>query len=683
MKMWRFILLPALVSLPGSLPVRAQQETEMLRAEQAPRNAVWLESVDLGKMKSLKPPLGYPARARQSVAGGPLTLNGVVYPHGVGSHSDSKLIVDLHGEAERFLAMAGVDDARLPLPKPLPGSFVPRGLQRHPGTATFQVWVDGKEAVDTGMLQRGHEPKPISIDLHGARRMTLIITDGGRWPYNNPADWAGAMILMRPGAKSKPEALAVPAELQPPIASGDSPRPAIHGPRVTGASPGRPFLFKIPATGEGPLRYAARNLPAGLKLDSGTGLITGTLQRPGTTVVQLEVSGPRGKDTRSLTIVGAVRKLALTPPLGWNSWNVWAAAVNADKIRQAADWMVKSGLAAHGFVYINIDDAWMDGRGPNGEIRPNAKFPDMRALADYVHSKGLKLGLYSSPGPKTCQRLEGSYQHEEQDAMTYSKWGIDFLKYDLCSYGQMLPRGAGRDELIKPYRVMGNALLKAPRDLIYSLCEYGRGDVWEWGPEVGGQLWRTTGDIRDSWESMSRIGFSQNGLEKWAGPGHWNDPDMLVLGKVGWGVEPHPTRLTPNEQVTHITLWSLLSAPMLLGCDLSQLDKFTIDLLTNDEVLDVNQDSLGKQAARRAQDGLLEVWTKPLSDGTVAAGLFNRGIDKARVTAKWTDMGIHGKQPVRDLWQRKNLGQFDSAFSSVVPAHGAVLVRIGTPKRSD
>lgn len=638
-----------------------------------------LETLDLSKLKGLPPPMGYPARAAASVAGKPLTIKGQVYAHGVGTHSGSRLDVDLRGEAEKFSALFGVDDAAMPLPNPLPGSAVPRGLQNHPGMATLEVWVDGKQALETGPVRRGADPKPVSVDLRGAKRMTLIVTDGGRWPYNNPADLAEAVIVLKAGARSKPAAPAISEEPRPPIASGTPPAPAIHGPRAIGASPGRPFLCRIPATGEGPLRFAARNLPAELTLDPDTGLITGRIRAAGTSVVQLEVRGPRGSDRRELKIVAAPQKLALTPPLGWNSWNVWARAVDAAKIRQAADWMIKSGLAAHGFQYINIDDAWMGERGRDGEIRPNEKFPDMKALADYVHARGLKLGIYSSPGPKTCQQLEGSYQHEQQDALTYARWGIDFLKYDLCSYGAMIKAKDNREEEKRPFAIMGAALSQSPRDLVYSVCQYGRAGVQEWAPEVGGHLWRTTGDIRDSWESISRIGFSQDGLEKWAGPGHWNDPDMLVLGKVGWGVEVHQSRLTYSEQMTHVSLWSLLAAPLLLGCDLAQLDPFTVDLLTNDEVLDVNQDPLGKQAARRSQDGLLEVWAKPMSDGTIAAGLFNRGIEQATVTAKWPALGISGKQPVHDLWRRKDLGEFEGAFPAQVPAHGVVLVKIGKP----
>ena len=635
-----------------------------------------LEQLDLSKASSLAAPMGYPAKAGHSVAGTPLTIKGKVYEHGVGLHSGSKILFDLHGQAVQFTALAGLDDVHMAIPGPLPGAAIPKGLQNHPGLATVEVWVDGKRLFDSGVMRRGTEAKKLAVDLTGAKKMLLVITDGGRWPYNNALDLADASISMKSG---KPEALALPLDPAPAIASTHSSKPEIHGPRVYGASVGRPFSYAIPATGDGTLQFAARNLPAGLKVDSKTGVITGTLAAAGKTTVQLTVSSSSGQAARDLTIVAGDRPLALTPPLGWNSWNVWARAVDAEKIRQAADWMVKTGLAAHGYQYINIDDAWMGERNAQGEIQPNERFGDMKALADYVHSKGLKIGLYSSPGPTTCQNLPGSFEHEKQDAATYAKWGYDYLKYDLCSYSRKIDDPQSREENERPYRIMGDALRAQPRDIVFSLCQYGRAGVSEWGPEIGGELWRTTGDIRDSWESMSAQGFGQNGLEKWAHPGAWNDPDMLVIGMLGWGVEPHQTRLTPNEQLTHITLWSMLSSPLLLGCDLSKLDQFQIDLLTNDEVLDVSQDALGKQAYRRSQEGPLEVWSKPLSDGTIAVGLFNRGVERARVTANWQDLGLSGSQPVRDLWQRRNLGQHADTFAAEVPSHGAVLVKIGKP----
>jgi len=300
----------------------------------------------------------------------------------------------------------------------------------------------------------------------------------------------------------------------------------------------------------------------------------------------------------------------------------------------------------------------------------------MKALCDYVHSKGLKIGTYSSPGPQTCAGFTGSYQHEEQDAQTYAEWGIDYVKYDWCSYGGIAPRNPSLDDMKKPYQVFQQALANAPRDIVYSLCQYGMGDVWEWGAEVDGNCWRTTGDINDSWNSLNSIGFSQDGHEKFAGPGHWNDPDMLVVGKVGWGPTLHPSRLTPDEQILHISLWCLLSSPLLIGCDMTQLDDFTLSLLTNDEVLDINQDPLGKPAGRKAKDADAEVWSRPLNDGSTAVGLFNRGSAPMKVTAKWKDLGITGKRLARDLWLRKNIGTYKDTFTATVPAHGCVLVKL-------
>jgi alpha-galactosidase len=652
-------LLTALLAA-GALaaPCARAQEAADLSAEALPPGALWLESLDISKMTQ---EYGEP-HAGHSVDSRPLTLKGKVYPHGVGTHARSEFQVSLQGTATEFLSMVGVDDERT-------GS----------GSVTFQVWVDGKLAADSGVMHGGDTPKLLDIKLTGAKRLTLIVGDANDGINDDHADWAGAMLLLAPGAKARPQAVGVPIEPPLPIASGHSPRPAIHGPRIVGTTPGHPFLFLIPATGEGPLTFSARNLPAGLTLDKQAGILSGTLRKAGTTDVEVTVRGPRGIARRTLRIVGGEHKLALTPPMGWNSWNVWAGAVDDAKVRAAADWMVKSGLAAHGFRYINIDDTWEAGRDANGEITSNEKFPDMKALAAYVHSKGLMLGIYSSPGPKTCGGYEGSYQHEVQDAKTYARWGIDYLKYDWCSYGDVAT-GEGLEKLQKPYRVMREALDKADRDITFSLCQYGMGDVWQWGGQIGGNCWRTTGDINDSWGSLQSIAFAQDGHEKFAGPGHWNDPDMLVVGKLGWGPSIHPTHLTPNEQITHITMWCLLSSPLLLGCDLSQLDKFTLDLMTNDEVLAINQDPLGKPAGRRAHDGMTEAWARPLWDGTIAVGLFNRGPQSAIVTAKWSDLGLTGRQPVRDLWQQKNLGMAQDVFRAQVPAHGAILLKIGRPK---
>ena len=300
----------------------------------------------------------------------------------------------------------------------------------------------------------------------------------------------------------------------------------------------------------------------------------------------------------------------------------------------------------------------------------------MKALAHYVHSLGLKLGIYSSPGPQTCGGYEGSYQHEFQDAAQYARWGIDLLKYDWCSYGTVV-RGKELADLQKPYRIMRAALDACGRDIVYSLCQYGMGAVWEWGAQVGANLWRTTGDITDTYNSMEGIGRSGADRAGWAGPGHWNDPDMLVVGKVGWGPKLHLTHLSAVEQIMHLSLWALQAAPLLIGCDLSQLDEFTTALLTNDEVLDIDQDPLGIAASRKWRQGTQEVWARPLADGTLAVGLINLGPEPAQITVTWATLALAGRQPVRDLWFRRDLGSFTDHFTAEVSRHGAVLLKIG------
>lgn len=356
--------------------------------------------------------------------------------------------------------------------------------------------------------------------------------------------------------------------------------------------------------------------------------------------------------------------LALTPPMGWNSWNYFRDKVDDATVRQIADAMVASGMRDAGYKYINIDDTWEGSRDAQGNIVPNKKFPDMKALADYVHSKGLKLGIYSSPGPYTCAGYLGSYGHEVQDANTYAKWGIDYLKYDWCSARRIYSDA----DLRAVYQKMGQALEHSGRPIVFSLCEYGRGDVWTWGPKVAGNLWRTTGDISDHWDRMSKIGFDQSRLAPWAGPGHWNDPDMLEVGNGHMSVE---------EYRTHFSLWCLLAAPLIAGNDLRHMTPGIRDILTNREALAVDQDKLGKQGQRVAQDGTSEIWAKPLAGGALAVGLFNRGEQPATIQVSWSQLGLSA-QPhhLRDLWAHKDLAVSGAGYSVQVPAHGVALLRV-------
>lgn len=471
--------------------------------------------------------------------------------------------------------------------------------------------------------------------------------------------------------------------------------PRINGAKITGASPNRPFQFKVPVTGKRPMKITAKGLPDGLIINEETGLINGKVAKEGTFPCILTAKNELGEIKRELKIVIGKHKLALTPPMGWNSWNNWACAVDQEKVKAAADAMISKGLIEHGWTYINIDDCWeANERTASGEIKSNEKFPDMKALGDYLHQKGLKLGIYSSPGPNTCAGYLGTYQHELQDAKTWATWGVDYLKYDWCGYSKVV-EDTTLAAYKKPYIIMREALDKIDRDIVYSLCQYGMKNVASWGAEVGGNLWRTTGDISDSWNSLYTIGFAQDKNSQYAKPGNWNDPDMLILGYVGWGANLSPTRLSPDEQYSHITLWSLLSAPLLLGCDMERLDDFTLNLITNDELIAVNQDVLGIQAVPVVRKDGYEIWAKDLEDGAKAVGIFNIGSishnpveminwgdenKSKKITLILSDLGLNGEYIFRDLWRQKNLGQSSNIMEFDVPTHGAVLVKISKVK---
>src|SRR3989442_4528447 len=355
--------------------------------------------------------------------------------------------------------------------------------------------------------------------------------------------------------------------------------------------------------------------------------------------------------------------LAKTPPMGWNSWNKFAGRVDDPTVRSIADAMANNGMKEAGYLYINIDDTWEAGRDALGNIQTNRKFPDMKALADYVHSKGLKLGIYSSPGPNTCAGYEGSYGHEQQDARTYAAWGIDYLKYDWCGARTLYTD----EEMPAIYQIMGDALLKTKRPIVYSLCQYGRLDVWKWGADVGGNLWRTTGDIRDAWDSMSRIRFGHNELAPWAKPGHWNDPDMLEIGNGS---------MSDTEYRTHLSLWAILAAPLLAGNDLRSMRPEINAILTNRDVIAVDQDKLGKQGPRIWKSGYHEIWSRPLSGDAMAIAFFNRAADPATISVKLADLKLTGKWKARDLWIHQNVQLTEPEYSATVAGHGVVMLRL-------
>jgi alpha-galactosidase len=660
-----------------------------------PRAEVPLASLDLTKMRVQAAGGGRGAQAQnvaqanKSIDGNPIHIGGKGYAGGVGTRATSVVFINLAGGAERFMAMVGVDDNPIPAPAaPAGGGAAPTPTAPPPTPIHFRVLGDGRVLFVSKPLVRGDAAEPVSVDVRGIKTLVLQAkpVDGNRAVAVN---WADARFTTTGVA---PAAIDIPIEPRTILTPKAGPAPRINGPALTGVTPGNDVLYRIPATGTRPMTFAATNLPRGLTLDPATGIIQGVIATSGRYPVTLTARNAAGSASKQFTFV-AEGLLSLTPALGWNSWNVYGRAISDSLARAATDAMISKGLADHGFTYINLDDGWersareadplFEGpvRAPDGTMLTNKKFPDMKALGDYVHSQGLKFGIYSGPGPTTCQRLEASWQHELQDFRTFANWGVDYLKYDWCGYTSVLAPGETQTQLPvlkRPYQVARAALNQVARDIIYSICQYGWGNVWEWGAEKGieGNSWRTTGDITDTWESMAGIGFRQVGNSKYASPGHWNDPDMLVIGKVGWGPRLRDSRLTPNEQYVHITLWTLLASPLLLGNDMTQMDDFEINLVTNDEVLAVHQDPLGKAADRISKNGEHEVWARPLADGSLAVGLFNRDEMDMPVSVTWAELGIRGSHRVRDLWRQKDITTAGDAFTTVVPRHGTVFVRV-------
>ena len=483
---------------------------------------------------------------------------------------------------------------------------------------------------------------------------------------------------------------------KPPLAA------KINGPTVYGARPGHPFLYRVPCTGERPIRFAAQGLPSSLHLDPDTGIVTGTTpDKPGEYAVTLLAANAKGKSSRLFRIVVG-DTLALTPPMGWNSWYIHFDHVTDKMMRQAADAMISSGMADFGYQYVNIDEGWTrepasndpnvggEPRDKDGVMRTKGSFPDMQALADYIHSKGLKAGLYSSPGVLACGHHAGSYQHEEIDARTFAAWGFDFLKYDWCYYKDVAPKNPTVADFRKPYDLMGGILKDQDRDIVFNLCQYGMGDVWAWAPDAGANSWRTTDDLGAAKATrlpgFYSIAFANASHASYAGPGHWNDPDYILIGTVGNkfvpGEDPNdpkaPTTLTPDEQYSYMSMWALMASPLFFSGDMAQLDDFTLGILCNSEVIDVDQDALGWQARvvrNSADEWILE---KPLEDGSVALGLFNLSESTRKMSVSLTELGLKGSRNMRDLWRQNDLGPISASLSQEVAPHGVSLVRLSS-----
>ena len=646
--------------------------------------------------------MGKRVRACQSVDGHPLTVGGVKYESGFGTHPESAILFRADGKVLAFDALVAIDDD---------AATAGSGKSYGKPIAQFRVWADGRVVWSSGELKLGQKPVEAHVDLAGAREIVLETTGGGEWSAFDAtnADWLDARFTCEGKAKLEVVKDAALTRQLGILTPPEKPEPQINGADIWGVRPGHPVIFRVATSGARPIKFSAKNLPDGVTLDE-KGVLRGTAPlKGGDYDIEVTAENAKGKATRTIRLaVGDT--IALTPPLGWNSWNTLCYRLTQEKAMAAAKAMDESGLADHGWAYVNLDDWWemnnsgcprvesrkqdFGGRedviGPardaNGKIIPNRSFPDMKGLTDYIHSLGLKAGLYSSPGPLTCGRCEGSYGHELQDAESWAEWGFDYVKYDWCTYGDIFKKeteGVSEEDRIKayakPYRLMNECLKKQKRDILYSFCQYGMGHAELWAREAGANCWRSWGDLKDAWHWMELALEGRIGADnywKYNGPGCWADPDMMIVGQQFSFGSDHPTYLTPNEQYTHVSLWAMVGSPLLIGCDLTTLDDFTKSLLMNDEVIAVSQDRLGKTARRIRHTDAESVWTRPLSKGFTAVALVNRYPFAREIKVSFAELGLSGECWVKDLWRQKCEGKHSGFYVAEVPAHATKFVKM-------
>ena len=646
-----------------------------------------VESLDLGLAQQSN---WAPPRAGAAADGGPLRVASRTYASGIGTAGCSEILVGLDGRARSVRGMTGLDDTASPV-----------------ATARFLVVGDGRVLYRGPWQQRSGPAVPFQVEIAGVRRLSLVVDVRGD-PYAR-ADWISPVIVHDGKAPVTVEPDPNQGEiLAPPAARA----PRFNMPADVGVRPGHPFLERICVAGDRPIRVAAEGLPPGISLNVARGALEGSAPAsPGVWAARLSATNPSGSAAWTIRIVVGDR-LALTPPQGWSAWYCMTGEVSDRLVREAAAAIRDTGLADHGWNYVLLDDFVMRRPGPGdpllaragrlerlgrppgyykgsvtdpafagqfrdaaGRLRPSGRFPDMPALTAWLHANGFKAGIYSSPGSLTCSGCTGSLGHEETDAALFAAWGFDLLKYDWCSYYLE----AGRLEAADwewPYIRMGAALRAQPRDLAYVLCEYGMGDPWNWGEAVGGQAWRVSQDMRDSWGGVSGAGFYGEQRDRSTGPGRWNDMDYLMIGRISLDRKPHPARLTRDEQRTQFALWCLRSSPLVLGGDPRALDPAALALLTNDEAIAIDRDPLGSPSRRVVIDDVSEAWVKPLAGGAVAVGLFNRDESEAGLAVSWSRIGLPGPWRARDLWRGRDAEGAAQGWTGRIPRHGVEFLRL-------
>jgi alpha-galactosidase len=646
------------------------------------------ETIAVSQLDLTKATIGWGQIGRgRSVEKNALSLGQRKFDDGIGTHAPGVIRVRLDGKAQKFSAFVGVDNE----------------VGNGKGSVVFRVIGDGQELFRSPLMKSGDAPQRIEVLLSGVQSLIFVASDGGDGNAFDHADWGDAQIEY---SGATPTTLSVVSErirLTPPA----SPLPRINGAKVFGVRSGAPLLFKIAASGEKPLKYQAK-LPQGVQLDAASGVLSGKLEKAGEYRVPITVSNARGKTSGELVIkVGA--EILLTPPMGWNSWYQMSEAVSQAGVLGIARAMQEKGLADYGWTFVNVDDCWQGERGgPNLALQPNERFPDMKALTDDIHALGLKAGIYSTPwmgsyngfAGGSAPNAEGTYPagvprekrlqpHQlfgrfpgvrntkmdrigpfwffDRDAKQVADWGFDYIKMDWDPND------------VPTTQRMAEDLRALKRDVALSLSNTA---PFEHAKEFSSlsQAWRNTGDIIDTWSSISEIARDQEKWQSFTRPGHWNDPDMLMIGNLGtpnqYNTTYRPTRLSPDEQYFQVSLWSLVSAPLLLSCDIASMDDFTLGLVTNAEVIAVNQDAAGQPARRIPLGENQFAWVKPLADGTVAVGLFNTDEFESQVTLPLAELGFSQSVRIRDLWRQKELGTARGEYSALVNSHGVALLKI-------